>query len=164
MDSFIKKIQSFNDNITPSQQIDFTKSHIRNKQILIYYLYRILCKYRIVFKRVVKEAEINNIYKVLGVPIDDNCYPLGNKLTNSIEVLDVLINSMLAIFLKYSEQGNSIKIKEAQTLNEFIKYKISEENIIIEDLAKINILVPNLAKSETKPEPSEIDKMVGISS
>lgn len=157
MEEFINKIQIINTNITKSQQLDFTTSNIKNKQILVYYLYRILCKFKSVFILVSTEKELDIVYKALGVP-DNLCYPLANKLSTNIEDLETIITLILNIFLKYSEEKGTINNIEKNKLDDFLNYKTSNDKKILTDFDKLNVLVPNLSKVGNKPSIEDINK------
>lgn len=156
MDKFVEKIKLYNSSIQPSDKVDFTNSHIKNKQLVIYYLYRILCKYKDAFKLAIDESILNEIFNIIGVS-NNLCYPLGNKITNNETIIENIIEKILEIFLTYHNKNISSQNSSVIKLNKFINYKLTDDTMIIKDLARINMLVPNLAISEKKPSYEEIN-------
>jgi hypothetical protein len=155
---FITEISKIQDNIEKSQdQYDLLQdSKIRNKQYLFYYLYRIICKYRKELERTDVSEIINNLYDIINVKDNSNinkCFPLINKLTNDEKILDQILLASLSIFFKYSQEVDKLtKTPQSKNFEDFIMSKVYEDDIIVNDLIKLSLLLPNLSRPRTLTE------------
>lgn len=153
---FISEISKIQDNIEKSNdKYDLLQdSKTRNKQYLFYYLYRIICTYRRELERTDVTQIINNIYDLINVKGSKfKCFPLTSRLTTDEKILDNLILAALSVLYKYSQDSvNLSKTPQSKNFVDFIISKIYKDNIIVNDLIKLNLLLPNLSRSRTLSE------------
>lgn len=147
MDLFINNILNINDEIEKiSDNIGIVNSKLKNKQYLVYYLYRIICKYNKVFLDIANSEIIKTIYTALN--IDKNvmwCSPMNGRMPTDIDLLDTVFLSMLELLTTYSEKSSSIDTNTSKDLEDFLLIKSNEENIK-NDIKLLSELVPNLSK------------------
>lgn len=158
---FISEISKIQDNIEKSEdKYDLLQdSKVRNKQYLFYYLYRIICTYRKELERVDVEELINNIYDLINVKGSKyKCFPLSSKLTTDEKILDQLILASLSVFYKYSQDSSKLsKTPQSKNFDDFIISKMYKDDIVVNDLIKLSLLLPNLSRPRTLSE-MEINK------
>lgn len=153
MDQFIKDINSLikiaNDPVGKQPLIEH---NIIEKQYIVYYLYRILCKYETLFETTLSYAKIRNIYDLLRIPEKKKrgCYPMAHKMTNDSNLLDILLLGLVELFNQLNEN-----LKMSLTNNNFTKLKnflaTKKLEVIIQDLIDIQHYVPNLSAPAVKP-------------
>lgn len=155
MDVFIKNVKEINDDINKLESDYIVNTKLVNKQILIYYLYRIFCKFINIIKLNVSDSKVNEILRVLKIPTNfEKCVPLVNKLPNDIDNINLLVNQLIDVFTEMTTnmsnlnaQGEKIRLKYLNELmdSKFDKIKIKE------DLVLLSSLVPELSILESKP-------------
>lgn len=158
---FIIEISNIQDKIGKSQdKYDLLQdSKIRNKQYLFYYLYRIICTYKKELLRVDVEEIINNIYDLINVE-RNQCFALSDKLTTDENILDQILLAALSVIYKYGQEFDKLpKTSQSKNFENFIISKIYKNDIIVNDLIKLSLLLPNLSRPRTLTE-MEINKNV----
>lgn len=158
---FLSEISKIQDNIEKSNdKYDLLQdSKVRNKQYLFYYLYRIICTYRKELERTDVGEIINNIYDLINVKGSIyKCFPLTSKLTTDENILDQLLLASLSVFYKYGKDSNELsKTVQSKNFDNFIVSKIFKNDVIVNDLIKLSLLLPNLSRPRTLTE-MEINK------
>jgi hypothetical protein len=126
---------------------------VLSKQYLAYYLYRIMTKFMPMIEIGLPLKDIKNILQLLRVPKEHNRilnYPLAGKMTNDEELLNLIILSIIDIFIKFDKYIQSLPSQKGFSIvYEFIKSK--ELSIIIKDLIDLQKLVPGLSVSAIRP-------------
>lgn len=155
MDNFVSNIKKINEEINTLSEIYLINIKVANKQILVYYLYRIMCKYLNLFKLNSDESKIGEIFRILKIPLDyTQCVPLVNKLPNTEKNINLLVNKLIDIYeimasksSNLNQQGEKDKVK---FFNELIESKMDIVKIK-EELVLLSSLVPGLGILEPKP-------------
>ena len=155
MDSFIQNIEAINNDINKIQESYIVDTKIVNKQMLVYYLYRIFCKYMELFKLNTDIKSVNKILRLLKIPIDfKKCAPLVNRLPATIKDLDLLYRALINIYKEISQNMSNLNSQgnreQLVYFKELIKLKSSKEKIK-EDLVLLSTLVPELSSLDKKP-------------
>jgi len=153
MDQFIADINSLikiaNDPVGKQPLIEHNTIE---KQYIVYYLYRILCKYETLFETTLSYKKIRDIYDLLRIPEKKNrgCYPMAHKMTNDSNLLDIILLGLVELFNQLNET-----LKMSFTNNHFSKLKkfiaTKPLEVIIQDLIDIQHFVPNLSAPSIKP-------------
>jgi hypothetical protein len=126
--------------------------NIIEKQYIVYYLYRILCKYEQLFTTNLSYEKVRDIYDLLRIPKEKKniCYPMSQKMTSNDNLLNVILTGIVELFNQLNEN-----LKMTMTNNyfmeftEFLNKKPLEK--IIQDLMELHQLVPNLSAPIIKP-------------
>ena len=157
MDKFINAVESIHSEFSKieSSQFSIVDTKLINNQVLVYYLYRIFCKYSDIFKLNVSESQVNDIFQILRISLKHKkCAPLVNKLTRNIKELESIYQLLINIFKKLNEninklnkQGNPELMKHLTSLLNSKSNKIT----IKEDLIMLTQLIPDLGKTDIKP-------------
>ena len=155
MEYFINNIKLIKKDIDSLKETYLINHQLKNKQILIYYLYRLLCRNYKCFELFVSQQEIIEIKTILNLPIPLNkCVPMCKNIPNDIKVLDILFTKILNCFIKVKEsikQNKDLKNKEEIVfLNDFCLEK-NEKDLIKMDLVLLSGLLPKLGKINSKP-------------
>lgn len=161
MDSKIK-IQEFINNLTKIKEKIYSiegnyifNNSNKHKQVLIYYLYRIICKHYNFIKVNTDTTSIDKFFNNLGLEKMDKCYPIAGEITNIKEELDNIINSALELLeLLNTTIKNNIKVngkkENIDNFRDFMNTKFNRK-IIEEDLLLLTVSLPKLNKDKLKP-------------
>jgi hypothetical protein len=126
--------------------------NVIEKQYIVYYLYRILCKYEQLFTTNLSYQKVRDVYNLLRIPKQKKkgCYPMSQKMTSNDELLNLILSSMVELFNQLNEN-----LKMTMTNKYFMEFKdfLSKKTLekIIQDLMELHQLVPNLAAPIVKP-------------
>ena len=90
---FITNLNSIKDDIFKLEEKYITSNAIKHKQLLVYYMYRIICKYSDVIKINTDPASFEDAFTSIGIPTDmtDKCYPLCGKISNDENELNIMV-------------------------------------------------------------------------
>ena len=136
---------------------DITMHKIKTRHLLIYYLYRVFCKYRDTIMNVISVEDINNLYKLLNIPENSKgCMPMAGRMSNKKEQLDTTLFTLIKVLNDFN-MGHKRMVAEDK-FKEMMEFFKSKENPkkILEDIKVLNILIPNL--STTNIEYNVFDK------
>ena len=155
MDTFISSVESINTDIEALKETYIVKNKVANKQLLVYYLYRIFCKNISLFRLNTNESNVNNILKLLKIKSDFNkCAPLVNRLPNDSEKLNLVYVKLVEIFREISANMSSLNSqdnpKHADYFRDFFTVGTSKGDIK-KKLVLLGSLVPELSKLKHKP-------------
>jgi hypothetical protein len=170
MDNFVATILSIFDNINEkykNKQYNTEKNinlKIREKQYLLYYIYRIWIKYRTLMEYTNSVTEFQKILISLNIPRHyfkyRVTYPMQNKLINNEKQIDLVILMILKHFNKcYTYFTTTQKpLPEKYNMNtpegqyKELNNLLNTKNIttIIDNINILQILVPNLSKPSGK--------------
>ena len=159
MEEFLFKLIKMNDKVNTALEkeknskkiTNIVKPSIKTKQYFVYYLYRIICKNRKLIKKVGVGADINNIFKSMGVPKSNSgCESMTNKMSNDSVELENLIINMMEILNNFNEKRESLLPDTYYDFYNFLEEK-SKGNQIRNDLEELSVLVPNLSASGPRP-------------
>ena len=136
---------------------DITMHKIKTQHLIIYYLYRVFCKYRDNIMNVIPIEDINKMYALLNIPENSRgCMPMAGRLSNKKKQLDLALFTLIKVL-------NDFNMKQKGKLspdkfNDMLAFFRSKQNIkkILEDFKVLNILIPNL--SNTNVEYNIFDK------
>lgn len=149
MDKFIIAIQEIYTEInTQNTSLLFIKPSITQKQYLIYYIYRIICKFYNLINSIGLNKNINEIKQNLQIPQNFKyvCYPLSGKMIRNEQQLDLTFNNMITLFeeiLNYlTENINSLNDK---MFNFFSYFDNKTKKQIIIDIQELTKYLPNLS-------------------
>ena len=130
---------------------DITMHKIKTRHLIIYYLYRIFCKYRDNIMNVIPIEDINIMYNLLNIPENSRgCIPMAGKLSNKKQQLDVTLFTLIKIFNDFNiNQKGKLAPDKFEDMLAFFK---SKENIkkILEDFKVLDILIPNLSNTNVE--------------
>ena len=153
MDQFIQDINALimisNEPVGKQPLIEH---NVIEKQYIVYYLYRIICKYEQLFVTNLSYQVVRDIYKLLRIPEEKKrgCYPMSQKMTSNDELLNLILTSMVELFNQLNEN-----LKMTMTNKYFMEFKdfLSKKPLerIIQDLMELHQLVPNLSAPIVKP-------------
>jgi hypothetical protein len=153
MDKFINDLNGIYELITNENSKSFINVKMISKQYLNYYIYRIISKYIMLTMNAVSNNELEKYFKLLRIPKEHNkllTYPMGGKMTNDEELLDIIFYNGTDILNKIDKYLQSLKnISEYQDFFEFIERK--DLQFIIQDLIDLQKLVPGLSVSAIRP-------------
>jgi hypothetical protein len=127
---------------------DITMHKIKTRHLLIYYLYRVFCKYRDYIMNVISVEEINNLYKLLNIPeTSRGCMPMAGRMSNKKDQLDTVLFSLIKVFNDFNMKQKGLVSEDK--FNEMLAFFKSKENPkkILEDIKVLNILIPDLSTS-----------------
>ena len=155
MESFIKNIELINNYLNKIQENYIIDSKVINKQLLVYYLYRIFCKFIELFKINTDIKKVNKILRLLKITTDfKKCAPLVNKIPTNIKELNVLYRQLINIFKDINKNMKNLNSLGDKNLLIYFKELIdlkSDKEKVKEDLIVLSTLVPELGKLERKP-------------
>ena len=136
---------------------DITLHKIKTRHFLIYYLYRIFCKYREIIMNVVPTEEINNLYKLLNIPENSRgCMPMAGRMSNKKAQLDTTLFTLIKVLNDFNmNQSGLVAEDKFNDMMEFFQSKKNPKKIL-EDIKILDILIPNL--SGTNIEYNVFDK------
>lgn len=126
--------------------------NVIEKQYIVYYLYRILCKYEQLFTTNLSYQKVRDVYNLLRIPKQKKkgCYPMSQKMTSNDKLLNLILSSIVELFNQLNEN-----LKMTMTNKYFMEFKdfLSKKTLekIIQDLMELHQLVPNLAAPIVKP-------------
>jgi len=153
MDQFIQDINSLiyiaNEPVGKQPLIEH---NIIEKQYIVYYLYRILCKYEELFSTNLSYQKVRDIYDLLRIPNEKKrgCYPMSLKMTSNKKLLDLILTGIIELFNQLNEN-----LKMTMTNNNFLKFTdflgTKTLEVILKDLIELHQLVPNLSAPIIKP-------------
>ena len=156
MTEFFKNLLLIKEDVDLVKEDYIINSELTHKQLLVYYLYRIFCKFNKVISLNTNKSYINDIFSLLEIPQDmyNKCYPLCGKLPNKIEKLNEVLNKSIELmrlfttnFTTLSKIGNT---KDIMKIKDFIQSKNTKKQIQ-EDLILLSMLLPKLSKIMHKP-------------
>lgn len=155
MDIFINHINTIKKEIDALKETYIVNHQMKNKQILVYYLYRILCKHYSTFELFTPSDSILDIKKILKIPPQiKNCVPLCQKIPNDLKVLDKLFVNIMNLFTAVNnniqDKKDLIQKDNVEFLYEFCLEKKEKEDIKM-DLVLLSSLLPKLGKIGSKP-------------
>ena len=155
MDLFINNVNTVKTEIDKLKETYVINHQMKNKQILIYYLYRILCRNYSTFELFVPSESILEIKTILGIPAKiNNCVPLCQKIPNDLKVLDMLYIKIINLFTivnnNIQENKELIDKDNIEFLYNFCKEKKKKDDIK-SDLVLLTSLLPKLGKISSKP-------------
>ena len=156
MDQFIKNLILVKEDIDLVKEDYIIDSEIKHKQLLVYYLYRILCKFNKVISVNTNQSYINTIFTLLEIPNEmlDKCFPLCGKMPNKVDKLNEILDKCIELlrlfttnFTTMSKKGQNDDILK---IKDFLLSKNSKKQIQ-EDLILLPILLPKISKIMHKP-------------
>jgi hypothetical protein len=156
MDVFFKHLTSIKDDIFKLKGSYIINNQIKHKQLILYYMYRIICKHSNIMKINSNPEAYNKVFTSIGIPSDmtDKCYPLCEKISNKDDDLDEMIETGTFLFESVSEniKANELlgKKEEIEDFNDFIRSKYTKRKIK-EDLTLLSLLLPRLSKYKLRP-------------
>ena len=155
MDIFINHINTIKKEIDTLKETYIVNHQMKNKQILVYYLYRILCKHYATFELFTSSASIIKIKELLNLPSKiNNCVPLCQKIPNNLKVLDILFDKIMNLFTAVNnniqENKDLIQKDNVEFLHGFCLEKKEKDDIKM-DLVLLSSLLPKLGKISSKP-------------
>lgn len=154
LDKFINNINSIYELVNSNKETTaiFNVS-VLSKQYLAYYLYRIFTKFISAFENAIPSKDIRQLMKYLRIPADHDRikpYPLSGIMTNDERILDLIILSMLDMFMKVNEyiQG----LPNTSGYDNIFKFLDGKPlATIIEDLVDLQKLVPGISVAAVRP-------------
>ena len=152
---YITNLNSIKDDIFKLEEKYITSNSIKHKQLLVYYMYRIICKYSDVIKINTDPSSFEDAFTSIGVPPDmtDKCYPLCGKISNDENELNIMIEKALFLFenMKNNIEGNELLGTKISTSNltDFMRSKLNKK-AIKEDLTLLSVLLPKISKIRLK--------------
>jgi len=155
MDTFISSVEDINGEIEKLGDSYIIKNKVANKQLLVYYLYRIFCKYIDLFRLNAVETNVESILKLLKIqPSFNKCAPLVNRLPNNSKSLNVVYVKLVEIFkeigVNIANLNTQDNPKQADYFRDFLALHTSKEEIK-KKLVILGSLVPELSKLKHKP-------------
>ena len=77
---------------------DITMHKIKTQHLIIYYLYRVFCKYRDNIMNVIPIEDINKMYALLNIPENSRgCMPMAGRLSNKKKQLDLALFTLIKV-------------------------------------------------------------------
>lgn len=155
MNNFINSIENINEDIEKLKESYTYNNKVRNKQLLVYYLYRIMCKYYDIFALNSNPEIMNKVIIGLNLPAKFyKCAPLCSNITSDLKKINLLLKNMIELYLNVNESMESNNVKGNPTninlLKQLIEYKQTKKTIK-EDLILLSVLIPSLGKTQNKP-------------
>ena len=156
MDKFYKSLVLVKEDIDKIKESYIIDSQVKHKQLLVYYIYRIICKFEKLITVNSSGVKPDKIFEMLGIPSDMNkkCYPLSGKIPNKLDKLDAILkeemNLLEGFFDNYTTLPDRGSDEDINKMDDFIKSK-SEKKQIQEDLILLSILLPKLSRVVHKP-------------
>lgn len=152
---FVKNITTVKEKIYSIEGNYIFNNSNKHKQVLIYYLYRIICKHYNFIKVNTDISSIDGFFNNLGLEKMDKCYPISGEITNKKEELDAIITSAIELLelanttLKTNNRVNGKK-EQIDNFTDFMNTKFSQK-IIEQDLVLLTVLLPKLNRDKLKP-------------
>lgn len=152
---FVKNITIVKEKIYSIEGNYIFNNSNKHKQVLVYYLYRIICKHYDFIKVNTDTSSIDSFFSNLGLEKMDKCYPIAGEITNKKEELDTIITSALDLLellnttIKTNKRVNGKK-EGIDLFEDFMNTKFSQK-LIEEDLVLLTVLLPKLNKDKLKP-------------
>lgn len=152
---FVKNITIVKEKIYSIEGNYIFNNSNKHKQVLVYYLYRIICKHYDFIKVNTDTSSIDSFFSNLGLEKMDKCYPIAGEITNKKEELDTIITSALDLLellnttIKTNKRVNGKK-EEIDLFEDFMNTKFNQK-LIEEDLVLLTVLLPKLNKDKLKP-------------
>lgn len=158
MEEFKKNIFNIYDLINNENEksLSLINTKIISKQYLAYYIYRIITKYIILVEISTSSEDVNFFMSLLRIPTEHNRelnYPMAGKMTNELEMLDMIILGGIDMFDKVNNYLKTIDKKNKQNkYQEFYKF-IKEKDLttIIKDIMDLQKLLPGLSVPIIRP-------------
>ena len=156
MDKFYNSLVLIKEDIDKIKEAYIIDSQVKHKQLLIYYIYRIICKFENLISINSGGIKPDNIFKMLGIPSDMNkkCYPLAGKIPNKIEDLDKILTEQMKLMEVFFENYTTLSDRGSEDdiakMDDFINSKGTKKQIQ-EDLILLSILLPKLSRIVHKP-------------
>tara|TARA_Y100000389_G_C17416990_1_gene494345 strand:+ start:122 stop:1129 length:1008 start_codon:yes stop_codon:yes gene_type:complete len=127
---------------------DITLHKIKTRHFLIYYLYRVFCKYRDIIMNVVSTEEINNLYKLLNIPENSRgCMPMAGRMSNKKAQLDTTLFTLIKVLNDFNmNQSGLVAEDKFNDMMEFFKSNKNPKKIL-ENIKILDILIPNLSST-----------------
>ena len=156
MDNFYKSLVQVKEDIDKIKESYIIDSEIKHKQLLVYYIYRVICKFENLISKNSGGIKPDNIFKMLGIPSDMNkkCYPLCGKIPNKKDKLDTILTEQMKLlevffenYITLPDRGSNVDIFK---MDDFIDSKGTKKQIQ-EDLILLSILLPKLSRIVHKP-------------
>ena len=131
-------------------------SKIISKQYLAYYIYRIITKYMYLVEHSSTIEDINFFFSLLRIPTEHNRrlnYPLAGKLTNELEILDMVILGGIQMFEKIDNYLKMLNNKNKQNKYKAFYTFMAEKtvSVIIKDIMDLQKLLPGLSVPIIRP-------------
>ena len=135
---------------------NLVNTKIISKQYLAYYIYRIVTKYMYLVEQSSTTEDINFFFSLLRIPTEHNRrlnYPLAGKLTNELEILDMVILGGIQMFEKVDNYLKTLNNKNKQNKYKAFYTFMSEKtiSIIIKDIMDLQKLLPGLSVPIIRP-------------
>lgn len=152
---FIQNLNTIKEKIYDIKGNYIFNNSNKHKQVLVYYLYRIICKHYTFIKVNTDSSSIDVFFNNLGLQHIDKCYPISGEITNDERELDIIIDSSFELLnllnntIKSNKRVLGIK-KDIDNFEDFMNTKFSQK-IIEEDLVLLTVLLPKLNKDKLKP-------------
>ena len=129
---------------------------IISKQYLAYYIYRIVTKFMYLIEQSSTAEDVNFFFSLLRIPTEHNRhlnYPLAGKLTNEIEILDMIILGGIQMFEKIDNYLKTLNNKNRQNKYKAFYTFIAEKSVsvIIKDIMDLQKLLPGLSVAIIRP-------------
>jgi hypothetical protein len=129
---------------------------IISKQYLAYYIYRIVTKYMYLIEQSSTAEDINFFFSLLRIPTEHNRrlnYPLAGKLTNELEILDMVILGGIQMFEKIDNYLKMLNNKNKQNKYKAFYTFMAEKtvSVIIKDIMNLQKLLPGLSVPIIRP-------------
>lgn len=156
MDVFFKHLNSIKTEIFKLNDSYIINNKVKHKQLLVYYIYRIVCKHNDIIKINTNPSAYEDVFASIGIPSDmtDRCYPLCEKISNNDDELNEMIEKGFFLFEILIENIKTNKLLGKQenidNFNDFINSK-NTKKIIKEDLTLLSLLLPRLSKYKLRP-------------
>ena len=150
MDIFVNDINAIydalNNNKDSNNKKNIIKTSVLSKQYLTYYLYRILTKFINLILLSIPVKKIRKLLSLLRIPKEHDYtknYPLVGKMPNDEKLLNLIILTILDIFINVDIYINTLPNKDNyDNLYNFLKSKSIA--IILQDLQDLYTLIPNI--------------------
>ena len=95
--NFVKNITTIKEKIYSIEGNYIFNNSNKHKQVLIYYLYRIICKHYNFIKVNTDISSVDGFFNNLGLEKMDKCYPIAGEITNKKDELDSMITSAIEL-------------------------------------------------------------------
>lgn len=156
MDNFYKSLVLVKEDIDKIQESYIIDSQIKHKQLLVYYIYRVICKFENLISMNTGGIKPDSVFKMLGIPSDmsKKCYPLCGKIPNKKDKLDAILTEQMKLmdvfFENYTTLPDRGSDEDINKMDDFINSKGTKKQIQ-EDLILLSILLPKLSRIVHKP-------------
>ena len=129
---------------------------IIQKQYIIYYLYRIICKNYIFFSSLALQQDIKNIFELLEIKNANLniCIPLANRMTTDKNKLNNIFKAIMELFdssiRKIKETRHKAIISSVHYSDLYYYLESKSKKNIIKDINKLYKFIPNLSEHLVK--------------